>query len=221
MKECSSCHKTVDDLAHTCPHCGSQGFVMSGSNEDVKKFAETMLQQEEAAKHVNKANEYYQQGQLSNAESELKKALELNPQNSMATGNMGYLLLKLERPKEAIGWFEKALQLNPNHPTARDALKQARQQAGEESHGDKSGCFIATATMGDYDHPVVLELRRFRDEFLKNQKWGRSFIRSYYNYSPFVANIIKKSVLLKKMSYIFMVKPLTALSKKLMQSRDR
>lgn len=33
----------------------------------------------------------------------------------------------------------------------------------------RSGCFVATACLGDYNHPVVLDLRRFRDEFLKEK----------------------------------------------------
>ena len=35
----------------------------------------------------------------------------------------------------------------------------------------KSGCFVATAVYGNYDHPVVLDLRYFRDHFL-DQKNG-------------------------------------------------
>lgn len=41
---------------------------------------------------------------------------------------------------------------------------------------EKSGCFVATACLGDYNHPVVLDLRRFRDEFLKRKTWGRHFM---------------------------------------------
>lgn len=46
------------------------------------------------------------------------------------------------------------------------------------------GCYIATMVYGDYDNPQVLELRRFRDESLKNTLLGRCFIRVYYKYSP-------------------------------------
>lgn len=51
----------------------------------------------------------------------------------------------------------------------------------------KEGCYIATAVYGSYDHPNVLVLRRFRDVYLSNTKWGRAFIRVYYRYSPSIA----------------------------------
>jgi predicted amino acid dehydrogenase len=37
---------------------------------------------------------------------------------------------------------------------------------------------------GDYDHPQVLKLRTFRDEFLCKSYLGREFIKLYYKYSP-------------------------------------
>jgi len=71
-----------------------------------------------------------------------------------------------------------------------------------------SGCFIATATMGDYNNPLVLDLRYFRDNWLLNKTWGNEFVDWYYRHSPKVANKIEKSVLLKKMTYFIIVKPL-------------
>ena len=72
----------------------------------------------------------------------------------------------------------------------------------------KSGCFIATATMGNYDHPVVIQLSQFRDQYLTKYNWGNKFIK-YYNFlSPYPAKIISKNNLLKKVSYLIIVKPL-------------
>jgi hypothetical protein len=42
---------------------------------------------------------------------------------------------------------------------------------------------------GDYDHPQVMELRRFRDDFLDKTIVGRRFIKFYYKYSP---NLVEK-----------------------------
>ena len=47
-----------------------------------------------------------------------------------------------------------------------------------------SGCYIATMAYGDYDHPQVLELRKFRDEYLLHRSWGRQFVSWYYQHSP-------------------------------------
>jgi hypothetical protein len=77
-----------------------------------------------------------------------------------------------------------------------------------------SGCFIATATMGNYDHPVVMDLRMFRDNWLLKREWGKKFTNWYYTYSPKVARVIEKSTLLKKVTFILIVKPLQIITKK-------
>ncbi|HEA29696.1 MAG TPA: hypothetical protein ENH91_06835 [Leeuwenhoekiella sp.] len=55
----------------------------------------------------------------------------------------------------------------------------------------KTGCYIATMAYGDYDHPQVLELRKFRDDFLNKTILGRNFIKLYYRYSPSLAERLK------------------------------
>lgn len=79
--------------------------------------------------------------------------------------------------------------------------------------GKKGSCFIATATTGSYDHPEVMELRNFRDNWILEKKWGESFVEWYYHYGAIVAKSIEKSFVLKKICYLFIVKPLYILSK--------
>jgi hypothetical protein len=79
----------------------------------------------------------------------------------------------------------------------------------------KGACFIATAAMGDYNHPVVVELRIFRDEWLLKRKWGVSFTNWYYTHGPKAASIIEKSTILKKITYYSIVKPLQIITKNL------
>lgn len=58
-------------------------------------------------------------------------------------------------------------------------------------------CFIATSAF-EYPHAdEVLLLRAFRDGFLRQQKWGRQFIRVYYRYSPKAACLLDKQPWLK------------------------
>jgi hypothetical protein len=76
-----------------------------------------------------------------------------------------------------------------------------------------SFCFIATATMGSYDHPEVVELRNFRDNWILEKKWGESFVNWYYHYGSIAAKSIEKSFVLKKICYLLIVKPLYILSK--------
>ena len=75
-------------------------------------------------------------------------------------------------------------------------------------------CFIATATMGSYEHPVVVDLRFFRDNWLVKRSWGISFIKWYYTHGPKAARIIEKSNFLKRATYILLVKPLHFITKK-------
>jgi hypothetical protein len=78
----------------------------------------------------------------------------------------------------------------------------------------KGACFIATAAMGDYNHPVVMDLRLFRDNWLLKRDWGVKFTNWYYTYGPKAANIIEKSILLKKLTFFAIVKPLQILTKR-------
>ena len=52
------------------------------------------------------------------------------------------------------------------------------------SGGSNVGCYVATMSYGSYDAPQVMILRNFRDRFLQNYGWGRSFISWYYANSP-------------------------------------
>ena len=76
-----------------------------------------------------------------------------------------------------------------------------------------SGCFIATAAMGNYDHPVVIDLRVFRDEWLLQRNWGVQFTNWYYTHGPKAARVIEKSKVLKSVTFILVVKPLQLITK--------
>jgi hypothetical protein len=69
-----------------------------------------------------------------------------------------------------------------------------------------SGCFIATATFGNYNSPEVIFLREWRDKILMESIIGRLFIQSYYKVSPFIAPIISKNNNLKKISKFLLIK---------------
>jgi len=54
-------------------------------------------------------------------------------------------------------------------------------------------CYIATAVYNSYDAPEVLCLRKYRDEILSTSILGRLFIKTYYLFSPPVAERLKKT----------------------------
>lgn len=69
--------------------------------------------------------------------------------------------------------------------------RQIRSASSSSSSSSSGGCYIATMAYGDYDHPQVMELRKFRDDFLSKTVVGRSFIKFYYRYSPSLVEKLK------------------------------
>ncbi|NLH47050.1 MAG: fibronectin type III domain-containing protein [Myxococcales bacterium] len=57
-----------------------------------------------------------------------------------------------------------------------------------ELSNDEGGCFVATAAWGDYNHPMVKQLRSFRDRILQRTPAGRAFVHLYYAVSPPLAH---------------------------------
>ena len=55
----------------------------------------------------------------------------------------------------------------------------------------KDACYVATMAYGSYEHPQVLELRKFRDEILAKTLAGRLFIKTYYFISPKLVMLLK------------------------------
>jgi len=84
---------------------------------------------------------------------------------------------------------------------------------------EAGGCFIATATMGDYNHPIVRDLRDFRDQLLLNNIFGKIFIKTYYFFSPTIASLISKSELTKSLSLKLLIRPLHELVKKFLENK--
>ena len=83
-----------------------------------------------------------------------------------------------------------------------------------------TGCFIATATMGSYDNPVVMELRKFRDKWILKKRWGRKFVSYYYIYGFKASKYIENSFFLKWLSYYFLVMPLYFFAKSFLKNLD-
>jgi DNA polymerase-3 subunit epsilon len=75
-----------------------------------------------------------------------------------------------------------------------DNLKQSLQP--------KSGCYIATMTYGSYNHPQVILLREFRDQYLQTTSLGRLFIQFYYATSIRLVYFCKDNKLFIKMTRI-------------------
>jgi len=77
--------------------------------------------------------------------------------------------------------------------------------ASSSAGGGDSRCFIATAAYGSPDIDDVLQLRRFRNQFLLANPVGRALVATYYRFSPAFADAIRPYPLLRKLVRIGLV----------------
>ncbi len=106
----------------------------------------------------------------------------------------------------------KMKEIDPSYVDTFPQLKKAQEPVLKTPdpprvNEKKSNCFIATATMGDANHPIVVLLREFRDLWLLKKKYGKIFIKFYYKIGPYPAMIINKYPYLKRISYMMIVRP--------------
>ena len=68
---------------------------------------------------------------------------------------------------------------------AQQSIQNEPSRAQSTSKSSSSGgCYIATAVYGSYDCPEVWVLRRYRDNRLQKNAFGRLFVKVYYAVSP-------------------------------------
>ena len=72
---------------------------------------------------------------------------------------------------------------------AIDSYASSSSLPNTNNSNQKSGCYIATAINGSYNCPSVWVLRRYRDNSLSKNWYGRLFIRLYYAISPKLVDI--------------------------------
>jgi tetratricopeptide (TPR) repeat protein len=68
-------------------------------------------------------------------------------------------------------------------------------------------CFIATAVYGSTESAEVNVLRDYRDRVLLKSTMGRVLISSYYFVSPYIAQVVSKSTLLKALTRVLLLEP--------------
>jgi hypothetical protein len=127
-----------------------------------------------------------------------------------------YNSLKSSNEPQALETAKKIFKINDY--AAKDLIEKIKKTEYyfKTSNTETSNsCFVATATMGDYDHPAVMDLRLFRDNWLLKRQWGIDFTNWYYTHGPKAASVIEKSTFLRKLTYICIVKPLQIITKKL------
>ncbi|GEM_PF-1973044 len=89
------------------------------------------------------------------------------------------------------GWGRMNLVIDADIPDNNDS---------DGGGGGGGGCFIATAAYGSYMEPHVVVLRRFRDNILLKNSWGKAFVEFYYRHSPAAAGFIAEHDFLRAMA---------------------
>lgn len=88
---------------------------------------------------------------------------------------------------------------NPGHTghewnlnVIKESIKERKDAIEKAKNTKKNGCYVATCVYGSYDCPQVWTLRRFRDNILTENLFGRLFIKIYYAISPTTVKIFGK-----------------------------
>lgn len=154
-----------------------------------------------------------------------EKALRLHEQGRYLDEENLYVLYKaltssyflIDDYEHAEKYCKMALNIIPDDEILKDTLnfinKKKLPKNSETIPSEKKSCFIATAVYGSLYAPPVILLRDFRDNILQKTLIGKMFILIYYHLSPFFANAISKSKLLKKFARILIVKPALRVAK--------
>lgn len=74
----------------------------------------------------------------------------------------------------------------------KEWLLEREKNNSTNSKKKSGGCYVATCVYGSYDCPSVWTLRRFRDEILAKNIFGRMFINIYYAVSPIAVKLFGK-----------------------------
>lgn len=97
----------------------------------------------------------------------------------------------LKEAKDAIDEFELNLKgAAPNRNVSNVKMNVSNNTSG--ANNKSGGCYVATAVYGSYDCPEVWTLRRFRDNILAENWFGRLFIHTYYAISPKLVKLFGK-----------------------------
>ena len=106
-------------------------FMQSGQlPEAVAKFGEVIALAPTFAEAWNKrATVYYLQGEFEKSLTDCEVVIRLNPVHFGALSGMGLNHLQLDQPEQALGAFERALQVNPNLDQIRALAEELREQS--------------------------------------------------------------------------------------------
>ena len=121
--------------------------------------------------------------------------------NDLTNGTKYYFKMAAEDQAGNVGFWTQASQDSANCRTTYGIRNQGGIADTQTCHivkpdeiqallAENINCFIATAAYGSTMASEVQTFRNFRDIFLIKKAWGRSFVQTYYHYSPKIAGFI-------------------------------
>jgi Flp pilus assembly protein TadD len=140
----------------------------------------------EAESHARRSYQLAQQGLLSEAEGELRKAIDLVPENALYHSALAGLLLKRDKLDEAESELDRSLALNPPAqalPVISARLKQVDldlgAQLGKTGH-NREGLLLAESAAARFpsDARVLEMLGYFQSKGQLNREAAESFARA-------------------------------------------
>ncbi len=108
--------------------------------------------------------------------------------------------------------IRKLLEYEPEKTIKKTNDPAENIQKDKDKDTSSGGCYIATAVYGSYDCPQVWTLRRFRDNILADNIFGRLFISIYYAISPTMVRLFGKKNWFRNFWRIWLDKLVTKLN---------
>lgn len=122
------CGEVIELLRFRCPRCSSEMFDVASTGAEPELVDAALRRQQLSGQHVDQGGRLFQQGLADEALQEFKRSIEANPWNATAHGNIGVIFLRRDQLREALRWFERALEIDPTVPGAREMVERIRSQ---------------------------------------------------------------------------------------------
>jgi len=111
---------------------GVQAMQEGRHADAIAKFSQVIERKPDFAEGWNKrATVRYLAGQYSESIADCDEVLKRNPHHFGALSGLGEIYLRLEKPEQALEWFRRALQVNPNLVGVEFRIKQLEEKLGE------------------------------------------------------------------------------------------
>lgn len=113
---------------------GVEAMQAGRHGEAIELFTQAVENEPGFAEGWNKrATTYFLAGEYEKSIADCDQVLKRNPHHFGALSGLGEIYLRLERPAQALTWFRRALEVNPNLLGVELRIKQIEERLGEKS----------------------------------------------------------------------------------------